>query len=192
MGFVKKQKDRKYQKSDKKICDFGNEVMEKESRKIDIKNAEIYRGAQVSRATFSRHYRNITDMKVREERTIMEQLRRKLKKDDDQKTAILKLMLLIHKNREVFRVLVKRNDVFLTKKMVSMVNEIVMRNWRSYGRKVDKEIERRCIYEVMAVIESWAENEFSEKLLEEKVMVVNEIYNHFERYRADFAKIYVG
>lgn len=188
---MKKQKDKKYQKSDRKICDFGNEVMRKEARKIDIKNAEIYRGARVSRATFSRHYKDATDIKVKEEERVFGEFRRQIKGSDNREEIIFKFALSLYKNKDVFLVCARRNDVFLLKRMISEVNRLIMRNWRSYGKEVDREINRWGTYLIIAVVEEWARRNFRDDLLEEEALLIKRVYDFLERNRGELARIFV-
>ncbi len=186
---MKKKKDRKYQKSDQRICDFGNEIMRKEARKIDIKNVEIYRGARVSRATFSRHYRCVTEIKIREEEKIFDEFRRQIRPNDNREAVILKFVLLVYKNRGFFRVLVKRNDIFLLKRMILGMNRLIIRGWRSYGIGVDRKIDKVCVHFVMAAVEEWGWRRFRGDLLEKEAVLIGEIYDFLEKNQGVLAGI---
>ena len=187
---MKKKKDRKYQKSDQKICDFGNEIMRKEARKIDIKNVEIYSGARVSRATFSRHYQCITDIKIREENRILCDFHRHMGLGDNRETVIFKFVLTLYKNKGFFAVLVKRNDIFLLKKMILEMNRLITRGWRSYGRETDRVLENICVYFVMAIVEEWARRRFRGDFLEREVGLISEMYDFLEDNQGDLGRIF--
>ncbi len=187
---MKKQKDKKYQKSDQKICDYSNEILRKEARKIDIKSAEIYRGAKVSRATFSRHYNNVSDIKIREEERVFDGFRRQIKSSDGKDMVIFKFVLVIYQNRGIFLTCLKRNDVFLLKKMVHKMNQLVTRNWRSYGSGIDAKFMRWSAYLIIAAVEEWARRSFRGDLLEEEARLIKRVYDFLEKNQGELARVF--
>ena len=181
--------DRRYQRSDYDIRYFGNVVMGKEARRIDIDKVEIYRGAKVSRATFSRHYRGVTDIKVREEERVLRRFRQQLRSSDNREAVIFKFVLLVYKNREIFRVCIKRNDVFLLRRVIFLMNRLVMRGWRKYGGELDKKMGKWCTHLVMAVIEDWGRRNFRGDMLEEKAVIVGRVYDFLEKHQSELVRI---
>ncbi len=187
---VRRQEGKKYRKSDQKICDFGNEIMRKEARKIDIRNAEIYRGAKVSRATFSRHYKNVTDIKIREEERVLGEFRRQINSSDNREVVIFKFVLMLYKNRNVFLVCMRRNDVFLLKRMIFGMNRLVMRSWRRYDDVINRWVRRWGTYLVIAVVEEWARRNFRGDLIEEETQLIKRVYDFLEKNQGELARIF--
>ena len=129
---------------------------------------KIAKLAHISRSTLYRHHRKVQSIPKDYEEYLLAVYKRRMriflkKPDIPLKILILRTLIYISSNKEIFKVLLSESRSEVIKKMLDILEPKIAKKWLPYKNK-DK-IYKVYENEVIGIIEAWAKQNFSDKKL---------------------------
>jgi len=157
--------NKNYFDTEKKLLSALARVL-KEKRSFNIKTREVSREAELAYSSFYIHHKNLSELvRVYEEAILLDvnlELKKILKtKNYPLEKGYQNILLALYRHRELLSVIINSRNIELPVKIVKALEPLIIKDWRSYGRKTDEKIFYQLSAEIMVEIVFWKTERFA-------------------------------
>ncbi|MDO4967186.1 MAG: hypothetical protein Q4E70_00225 [Candidatus Saccharibacteria bacterium] len=167
--------NKNYFDTEKKLLSALARVL-KEKRSFNIKTREVSREAKLAYSSFYIHHKSLSELVRVYEEAILSDVNLELKKALKTQNYSLEksyqnILLALYRHRELLSVIINSRNIELPVKVIKTLKPLIVKDWRSYGRKTDEIIFYQLSAEIMTEIILWKTERFA----------VDEISKHAHR-----------